>query len=64
MTHRATRNSALRTQLALSDDEVAEYVARCPEEHRWAFGPYLRGERDLAGDEIGHGVEPVVPSQQ
>lgn len=52
----------LRTQLALSEDEIAEYVARCPAEQRWAFGPYLRGERDLAGDEIGGGVEPVVPS--
>ncbi|TDO46661.1 hypothetical protein EV643_11044 [Kribbella sp. VKM Ac-2527] len=64
MTQRAMRDLALRTQHALSEDEIADYVARCPVEHRWAFGPYLRGQRDLAGDEIGNGVEPVVPSNQ
>lgn len=59
MTHRATRDLALRTQHALSEDEITDYLAHCPPEHRWAFGPYLRGERDLAGDEIANGVEPV-----
>lgn len=37
---------------ALSEAEIADYLSRCPTEHRWAFGPYLRGERDLAGDAI------------
>lgn len=53
----------LRTQHALSEAEIAAYVERCPAEHRWAFGAYLRGERDLAGDEIGSEVEQVVPSK-
>jgi hypothetical protein len=51
------RARALSTQLALSDSALAEYIQRCPPEHRWAFGPYLRGERDLAGDPIGEGVD-------
>lgn len=63
MTHRAMKSLALRTAEALSEEEIAEYLERCPAEHRWAFGPYLRGQRDLAGDEIGDGVEPVVPSK-
>ncbi|GAA1716477.1 hypothetical protein ACFTSF_10010 [Kribbella sp. NPDC056951] len=57
MMQRATRDHVLRTQLALSEDEIADYLERCPTEHRWAFGPYLRGERDLAGDAIGEGVD-------
>lgn len=63
MTQRAMRDATLRTQHALSEDEIAAYLERCPVEHRWAFGPYLRGERDLAGDEIDNGGEPVVPSK-
>jgi hypothetical protein len=63
MMQRATRNTALRAQQALSEAEIAAYLERCPVEHRWAFGPYLRGERDLAGDEIGNGAEQVVPNK-
>jgi hypothetical protein len=58
----ATENATAKAQHALSEDEITEYLARCPPEHRWAFGPYLRGQRDLAGDEIGRSDEPVVPS--
>jgi hypothetical protein len=63
MTRRAMRDHVLRTAEALSEEEIAEYLERCPAEHRWAFGPYLHGQRDLAGDEIGSGAEPVVPSK-
>jgi hypothetical protein len=44
-------------QHALSEEEYAAAMARCPSEHRWAFGAYLRGERDLAGDLIGEAVD-------
>jgi hypothetical protein len=58
MTHRAmSRDHALASQHALSEEEYAEAMARCPAEHRWAFGAFLRGERDLAGDLIGEGVD-------
>lgn len=36
----------------LSEDEVMAAVERCPEELRWAFGGWLRGERLLDGDLI------------
>lgn len=39
-------------RLTLTEAEITYYLSRCPSEHRWAFGPYLRGERDLAGDVI------------
>jgi hypothetical protein len=53
MTQRAmSRDQVLTSQHGLSEAEFADAMARCPEEHRWAFGPYLRGERDLAGDLI------------
>jgi len=38
----------------LSEDQISEYVARCPEENRWAFEGWLRGERQLDGDLIEH----------
>lgn len=60
----ARENAAAKAQHALSEDEITEYLARCPPEHRWAFGPYLRGQRDLAGDEIGSGDESVVPGNR
>ncbi|MFD7157979.1 hypothetical protein ACXJJ3_08620 [Kribbella sp. WER1] len=62
MTLRATRDLALRTAEALSEEEIVEYAERCPPEHRWAFEAFLRGTRDLAGDEITGPVDPVVPS--
>jgi hypothetical protein len=53
MTQRVmSRKHVLRSQHALSEAEYDDLMARCPQEHRWAFGPYLRGERDLAGDLI------------
>lgn len=53
MTQRVMRRKdILGSQHALTEVEYDDLVARCPEEHRWAFGPYLRGERDLAGDLI------------
>ncbi|WP_433020160.1 hypothetical protein [Kribbella sp. CA-294648] len=51
------RSRALSTQEALTEDELADYIRRCPPEHWWAFGSYLRAERDLAGDPIGEGVD-------
>jgi hypothetical protein len=37
---------------ALSEGEIREYVDRCPEQNRWAFEGWLRGERHLDGDLI------------
>lgn len=39
-------------RLALTEAEITYYLSRCPSEHKWAFGAYLRGERDLAGDAV------------
>lgn len=50
--HGYTRSHALMTQHALSEDEIEALVARCPEENRWAFGAWLKGERHLDGDPI------------
>ncbi|MDX2969485.1 hypothetical protein PWY87_09095 [Kribbella solani] len=36
----------------LSEEQIVEYVARCPAENRWAFEGWLRGERQLDGDPI------------
>ncbi|TWD82459.1 hypothetical protein FB561_3592 [Kribbella amoyensis] len=36
----------------LSEREIQELVARCPEEQRWAFEGWLRGVRQLDGDPI------------
>jgi hypothetical protein len=37
---------------ALSEEQIREYVDRCPEQNRWAFEGWLRGERHLDGDLI------------
>jgi len=50
-----TRNAELRAQHALSEDEIRELVARCPEQNQWAFEGWLRGERHLDGDLIKSG---------
>jgi hypothetical protein len=47
-----TRADALRTQIALTDAEIAALVERCPPEHRWAFEGWLNGTRQLDGDPI------------
>lgn len=47
-----TRANALRTQDALTGDEIAALVERCPPEHRWAFEGWLKGTRQLDGDPI------------
>jgi hypothetical protein len=36
----------------LTEREIQELVARCPEEQRWAFEGWLRGVRQLDGDPI------------
>jgi len=36
----------------LTEQEIQELVARCPEEQRWAFEGWLRGIRQLDGDLI------------
>jgi hypothetical protein len=36
----------------LTEREIQELVARCPEQQRWAFEGWLRGERLLDGDPI------------
>lgn len=41
----------------LSEDEIAEYVRRCPEGSRLAFEGWLRGERHLDGERIERGEE-------
>ena len=47
-----SRDGALRAQHALTEAEIKELVDRCPEENRWAFEGWLRGERELDGDPI------------
>ncbi|QNE22366.1 hypothetical protein F1D05_36305 [Kribbella qitaiheensis] len=41
----------------LDEGEIQDYVGRCPEETRWAFEGWLRGERHLDGDLIERGDE-------
>ncbi|WP_432890136.1 hypothetical protein ACQPYH_12150 [Kribbella sp. CA-245084] len=36
----------------MSEEQIREYVERCPAENRWAFEGWLRGERQLDGDPI------------
>ena len=36
----------------LTEQEIKDLVARCPEQQRWAFEGWLRGERHLDGDLI------------
>ena len=47
-----TRDDALVTQHALSEDEIASLVERCPEPQRKAFEGWLRGTHQLDGDRI------------
>lgn len=50
-----TRNHALATQQALTNNEIAALAARCPEGQRWAFEGWLRGTHELNGDLIDTG---------
>lgn len=36
----------------LSEQEIKDLVARCPEQQRWAFEGWLRGRRHLDGDPV------------
>lgn len=36
----------------LTEREIQDLVARCPEQQRWAFEGWLRGVRQLDGDLI------------
>jgi hypothetical protein len=36
----------------LTEREIQDLVARCPEQQRWAFEGWLRGVRHLDGDPI------------
>lgn len=36
----------------LTEQEIEDLVARCPEPQRWAFEGWLRGDRQLDGDPI------------
>lgn len=36
----------------LTEQEILDLVARCPEPQRWAFEGWLRGARQLDGDLI------------
>ncbi|MEU8222028.1 hypothetical protein [Kribbella sp. NPDC048915] len=36
----------------LTEREIQDLVARCPEQQRWAFEGWLRGVRQLDGDPI------------
>jgi hypothetical protein len=48
----AARPSGERAPGELTEREIQELVARCPEQQRWAFEGWLRGERLLDGDPI------------
>ncbi|WP_344211195.1 hypothetical protein [Kribbella sancticallisti] len=48
----AARPSGERAPDELTEREIQELVARCPEQQRWAFEGWLRGERLLDGDPI------------
>jgi hypothetical protein len=36
----------------LTEQEIQDLVARCPEPQRWAFEGWLRGARHLDGDPV------------
>lgn len=44
----------------LSEQEILEYVARCPEPVRFLFEGWLRGTHTLAGDPVDNGVEGEI----
>ncbi|GAA0593514.1 hypothetical protein HPO96_06325 [Kribbella sandramycini] len=48
--HTATTSG--RAPDELTEREIQELVARCPEQQRWAFEGWLRGVRQLDGDPI------------
>ncbi|WBQ03549.1 hypothetical protein [Kribbella sp. CA-293567] len=48
----AARPSGERAPGELTEREIQDLVARCPEQQRWAFEGWLRGERLLDGDPI------------
>jgi hypothetical protein len=47
-----TVNVSGRAPDELTEREIQELVARCPEQQRWAFEGWLRGVRHLDGDPI------------
>lgn len=55
-----SRDAALATQHALTEDEQAALVARVPEPQRVLFAAWLRGERTLDGDLVTEGVDAHV----
>lgn len=48
----AARPFGERAPDELTEREIQDLVARCPEQQRWAFEGWLRGERLLDGDPI------------
>jgi transposase len=48
----AAEQIAGRAPEELTEREIQELVARCPEQQRWAFEGWLRGVRQLDGDPI------------
>jgi hypothetical protein len=48
----AAQVSGGRAPDELTEREIQELVARCPEQQRWAFEGWLRGVRHLDGDPI------------
>ena len=49
---RTVETVAGRAPEELTEREIQELVARCPEQQRWAFEGWLRGVRHLDGDPI------------
>lgn len=45
-------NTGERAPGELTEREIQDLVARCPEQQRWAFEGWLRGVRQLDGDPI------------
>ena len=48
----AATMSGGRAPEELTEREIQDLVARCPEQQRWAFEGWLRGVRQLDGDPI------------
>lgn len=53
-----TPYGCVRSHGGLSEEQIREYVKRCPAENRWAFEGWLRGERHLDGDPIEPDLDP------
>ena len=47
-----TADASGRAPKELTEREIQDLVARCPEQQRWAFEGWLRGVRHLDGDPI------------